>query len=203
MEIADKLVQSGRLGRKTNAGWYSYSEEGIPRYDKFVDKIILAESENASITRRTFTMDEIQRRLILSMINEAAKILSEKIAQSTLDIDLVTVLGYGFPRWRGGLMHHANNIGWKYIFESLEKLCREDEIFGNQAILFFTFQRMKNNTLFNGRRKHQSLWLTSNFLVMTVEIGLKLSPTNFCPVYINLGSSTCFPSIKALTSTLR
>ena len=62
------------------------------------------------------------------MINEAADILYEGIAQSARDIDLVTVSGYGFPRWRGGLMHYADTIGVKRVVEELEALAKEDPI---------------------------------------------------------------------------
>jgi 3-hydroxyacyl-CoA dehydrogenase len=49
---------------------------------------------------------------LLAMISEATAILAEGIAQRPQDIDLVLVHGYGFPRWRGGLMHYADRSGW-------------------------------------------------------------------------------------------
>ena len=62
------------------------------------------------------------------MINEAADILDEGIAQSARDIDLVTVFGYGFPRWRGGLMHYADTIGAKAIVSKLNELAKDDPV---------------------------------------------------------------------------
>lgn len=62
------------------------------------------------------------------MINEAAAILDEGIAQNTSDIDLVSVLGYGFPRWRGGLMHYAESLGSEAVLNALEILEKEDPI---------------------------------------------------------------------------
>jgi len=62
------------------------------------------------------------------MINEAADLLDEGIAQSARDIDLVTVFGYGFPRWRGGLMHHADTVGAKTIVAQLTELAKEDPV---------------------------------------------------------------------------
>ena len=50
------------------------------------------------------------------------------IAQSAADIDLVTVFGYGFPRWRGGLMHFADRLGATDILDGLEELAREDPL---------------------------------------------------------------------------
>jgi 3-hydroxyacyl-CoA dehydrogenase len=62
------------------------------------------------------------------MINEAAEILDQGIAQSAADIDLVSVYGYGFPRWRGGLMHYAETLGLELIVTKLEALESVDPV---------------------------------------------------------------------------
>jgi 3-hydroxyacyl-CoA dehydrogenase len=60
------------------------------------------------------------------MINEGANILQEGIAQNASDIDLVSILGYGFPRWRGGLMHYANQLGMATILAGFKNVSTED-----------------------------------------------------------------------------
>jgi 3-hydroxyacyl-CoA dehydrogenase len=125
--IGDRLVEAGRLGRKTGAGWYNHAG-GARAPDPAVEEVILAEARAAGVTRRTFAPEEISRRLVLAMINEAAAILDEGIAQSAADIDLVTVHGYGFPRWRGGLMHHADVIGAPALRDALAALAAEDAV---------------------------------------------------------------------------
>ena len=45
-----------------------------------------------------FTDDEIEHRLLLPMINEAVKVLSEGITDSADTIDLATVFGLGLDR---------------------------------------------------------------------------------------------------------
>ena len=59
------------------------------------------------ITRRVLGDDEIVRRALLAMANEAACLLSEGVAQRASDIDVAMVHGYGFPRWEGGPVHWA------------------------------------------------------------------------------------------------
>src|SRR3546814_14119494 len=59
-------------------------------------------------------------RMIFALINEAAKILAEGIAARPSDIDVVWVYGYGFPRWRGGPLAYADEIGLPYIVERLD-----------------------------------------------------------------------------------
>ena len=126
--IADRMVELGKLGKKTGAGWYRYPGGNGKVEDPIVADLCIEEAWFAKVTRRDIPADEIRHRLVLAMINEAADILAEGIAQSATDIDLVTVAGYGFPRWRGGLMHHADTIGAAAILEGLRELEREDPI---------------------------------------------------------------------------
>lgn len=126
--IADRMIELGKLGRKTGAGWYRYPGGGGRVDDPIVADLALEEAHFASIKRVDYTPDEIRQRLLLAMINEAADVLQEGIAESAQDIDLVTVFGYGFPRWRGGLMHYADTLGTKNIVAQLEKLCEEDPV---------------------------------------------------------------------------
>ena len=105
VKIADRICELGRFGQKTGSGWYEYpkgSRKGIP--DPIVEKIIAEEREAAGITPRSFTMAEIQSRVLQAMVSEGQKILDEGIARSASDIDMAFILGYGFPRWRGGPM---------------------------------------------------------------------------------------------------
>lgn len=126
--IADRMVELGKLGKKTGAGWYRYPGGKGKVEDPIVADLALEESHFEKRTRTDYTADEIRHRLALAMINEAADILSEGIAQSAQDIDLVTVFGYGFPRWRGGLMCHADTLGPKKILSDLKELCAEDPL---------------------------------------------------------------------------
>jgi len=127
VHIADKMVEAGRLGRKTGLGWYSYANDGKAATDSLVDALIVAEAGHAGITRRHFSNDEIVKRLLLAMINEGANILQEAVAQNASDIDLVSILGYGFPRWRGGLMHYADQLGMVAILAGLKDFSAEDQ----------------------------------------------------------------------------
>ena len=127
--IADEMVAAGRLGRKAGAGWYSYGEgAATPQQNPDTIALILAASARANIQRRSFNDDEISNKLILAMINEASMILDEGIANSATDIDLVSLLGYGFPRFRGGLMFHADTIGAASILAQLQALMKEDAL---------------------------------------------------------------------------
>ena len=126
--IADRMIELGKLGRKTSAGWYRYPGGGGKVEDPIVADLAIEEAHFAKISRTDYSGQEICQRLVLAMINEAADILHAGIAQSASDIDLVTVFGYGFPRWRGGLMHYADSLGVETIVAQLEVLAQEDPV---------------------------------------------------------------------------
>ena len=126
--IADHLVRAGRLGRKTGAGWYRYTANGGKDRDPATEAIIIETATSAAINRRTFTPSDIQNRLLLAMINEAANILFDGIAATASDVDIVLVHGYGFPRWRGGLLHCADQIGVDRVLEMLQMFAAEDPL---------------------------------------------------------------------------
>ena len=126
--IADRMIELGRLGRKSGAGWYRYPGGGGRVDDPIVADLAMEEAHFASIERVDYSADEIRERLLLAMINEAADLLLEGIAQNASDIDLVTIFGYGFPRWRGGLMHYADTLGAGAIVAQLKQLEKVDPV---------------------------------------------------------------------------
>ncbi|SEO05063.1 3-hydroxyacyl-CoA dehydrogenase [Gemmobacter aquatilis] len=110
--LVERLVEDyQRLGRKSGAGWYDYDAGGRAADSSLVADVIRATSEALHLTRGDFPADAIVERITLAMIAEACAILDEGIAGRPQDIDLVMIHGYGFPRWRGGLMHHADSLG--------------------------------------------------------------------------------------------
>ena len=97
------MCEAGRLGRKAGKGWYDYSTgSAIP--DPEVEQIITQERDRVGRSAQTFTGDAIMHRILTIMQNEGQAILREGIAESAADIDVVMVLGYGFPRHKGGPM---------------------------------------------------------------------------------------------------
>jgi 3-hydroxyacyl-CoA dehydrogenase len=52
-------------------------------------------------------------------INECAYCLEEGVALKPGDVDVATVMGFGFPPWRGGLMFYAERVGYQKIYDTL------------------------------------------------------------------------------------
>jgi 3-hydroxyacyl-CoA dehydrogenase len=107
-DVADALCEQGRFGQKTGAGWYRYEPGArIPLPDEKVHHLIEASARRKGITRRTMSAAEIVERALITMANEAALILAERIAERAGDIDLMLTLGYGFPTHQGGISYWA------------------------------------------------------------------------------------------------
>lgn len=101
--ILDQLCEQGRLGRKTGAGYYTYTGgKKSAAVDETVRSIIEQASKQRGITRQSLSDEAIVRRALMAMCNEAALLLAEGVARQPSDIDVVLVQGYGFPRWEGG-----------------------------------------------------------------------------------------------------
>jgi 3-hydroxyacyl-CoA dehydrogenase len=118
--VADALVEMGRLGQKSGAGYYRYDPATRARsHDPIVIELVQAQALAQHITRREIDRSEILNRLIFALVNEGARILEEGIAQRPGDIDLVYACGYGFPVHRGGPMHFADSVGLKKVLDTI------------------------------------------------------------------------------------
>ena len=121
-DLIMKLVDQGRLGQKSGAGWYRYEPgERKPLRDPEVEAFIVAESARLGIERQPISEEEILKRCLYGMINEGAKLLEQGIALRAGDIDVVYVTGYGFPAEQAGPMYLADRIGVASICEDVKR----------------------------------------------------------------------------------
>lgn len=118
--VADKLVEMGRLGQKSGAGFYKYDPATRARAsDPEVETLIREEALKLGVEQRQFSDEEILQRCFYPLVNEGALILAEGIAQRPSDIDVVYVYGYAFPVAKGGPMFWADQIGLKQIYDRI------------------------------------------------------------------------------------
>jgi 3-hydroxyacyl-CoA dehydrogenase len=120
LPIADKLVEMGRYGQKTGAGWYRYEKgDRTPHPDPEVAAIIKSVAAEMGVPQKTFSETEILQRLLFASVNEACRILEEGKAYRASDVDVMWLHGFGFPRYRGGLMYWADGIGVRNVYNQV------------------------------------------------------------------------------------
>jgi 3-hydroxyacyl-CoA dehydrogenase len=120
MPIADMIVEAGRLGQKTGAGWFRYEKgDRTPHPDPELARMIKEKAAELGIPQRSFSDEEILHRLLFASVNEACKILEEGKAYRASDIDVMWLNGFGFPRYRGGLMYWADGIGVAEVYRQI------------------------------------------------------------------------------------
>lgn len=124
-KTADLLCEKGRFGQKTGAGWYDYvpgKRDAIPNAE--VVTMIEEHRKALGITPRKISDEEIVQRLVFSLVNEAAHILEEGIANKASDIDIVYIFGYGFPAYRGGPMNYADQVGLFNVVQAMNRFAQ-------------------------------------------------------------------------------
>ena len=133
---ADKICEAGNFGQKTGKGYYNYAagaKARVPNPD--VMDLIAAERVGLGTKSRDFTEDQIVRRYMAAMVNEAAKVVGEGIARRPLDVDMTLLFGYGFPRYRGGPLMWADIVGLPELLADIEGYAQQNAAFWAAAPL--------------------------------------------------------------------
>lgn len=133
---ADKICEAGNFGQKTGKGYYDYAagaKARVPNPD--VMDLIAAERVGLGTKSRDFTEDQIVRRYMAAMVNEAAKVVGEGIACRPLDVDMTLLFGYGFPRYRGGPLMWADIVGLPELLADIEGYAQQNAAFWAAAPL--------------------------------------------------------------------
>jgi len=129
------------LGRKTGAGFYKYEGKAQTRNDSLSQwrRALHGEPEGAEgpnippdwhrDPRLRLNDEELARRLIFLMVNEAARCVEEKVVESAEDADYGMILGTGFAPFRGGPLRYAEHYGLNKVVEELERLAQSEEKF--------------------------------------------------------------------------
>jgi 3-hydroxyacyl-CoA dehydrogenase/enoyl-CoA hydratase/3-hydroxybutyryl-CoA epimerase len=115
-----RMSEEGYKGRKNKQGFYHYPGEGGKKNKKEVNLNVYKFFGGA--TRKKQNPAEIQNRLTLVMVNEAAHCLQDGILNSPRDGDLGAILGLGFPPFLGGPFRYIDRTGATQVLSLLEDL---------------------------------------------------------------------------------
>jgi 3-hydroxyacyl-CoA dehydrogenase/enoyl-CoA hydratase/3-hydroxybutyryl-CoA epimerase len=110
-----RMLGATRLGRKNGRGFYRYQQGHKAGVDKSVYPLLGVRPSGAD-------PDLVQRRLVYSMLNEAALACAENVVRSPRDADIGAVFGIGFPAFRGGPLRMIDDVGPGRVVEILYQL---------------------------------------------------------------------------------
>lgn len=123
------LIAAGRLGKKTGHGFYRHDRLGKKR-PQISD---LNHFHQKGTSTHAFTGDQIVDRLVLAMVNEAARCLEESVVASAADLDLAMVFGTGFAPFRGGPARYADALGIAEVVRRLQGIGQANDVLARGA----------------------------------------------------------------------
>ena len=120
---AKMVVEFGRLGRKSHAGFYDYLADGQKRLwpglaEQFPAKV-------GADGMAMISLEEIIERLILVQSVETARCLEEKVLRAPIDADVGAILGWGYPAFRGGPVGWLHTLGLPAAVAALDRLAAQ------------------------------------------------------------------------------
>jgi 3-hydroxyacyl-CoA dehydrogenase len=119
--VSEAVAAEGWLGQKTGKGVYVYGEDRrTPLPNPDLPGLVARVAKEHGVTQREVSDEEIVERMVLPLINIGAQILDEGVAYRASDIDVVWTSGYGFPRWRGGPMFYADELGLDHVLARIK-----------------------------------------------------------------------------------
>ena len=114
------MVEAGLLGRKSKRGFYIYGGKGEPEVNGELAKYV--ESAATSELNR----EQLQERMALVMLNEAARCIEEEVVSAPDDVDFAMIMGTGFAPFRGGPLRYTDALGAAHVVDRLDQLASSD-----------------------------------------------------------------------------
>ncbi|RHW75283.1 fatty acid oxidation complex subunit alpha FadJ [Colwellia sp. RSH04] len=125
-----KLLEDGRLGKKSGKGFYTYSTAKVSPLKKLLKK------SGKQVDESIYTLlnitpsgkldsEEVAKRCTYMMLNEAARCLDEGIVRNARDGDIGAIFGIGFPPFLGGPFRYIDSLGAQHIVSQLNQWTKE------------------------------------------------------------------------------
>jgi 3-hydroxyacyl-CoA dehydrogenase / enoyl-CoA hydratase / 3-hydroxybutyryl-CoA epimerase len=140
--IIEAMDEHKLYGKKTGKGFYLYNGK-MTKPNPEVNKLLTPLKKDKAHLSTT----EMRERTLFVMINEAARCLQENIVDNPDYLDMALIMGVGFPPFRGGLLHYADELGINYVVNQLKYLQEQHGIRFAPCELLVDMQR-NNKTFF-------------------------------------------------------
>jgi 3-hydroxyacyl-CoA dehydrogenase/alkylation response protein AidB-like acyl-CoA dehydrogenase/enoyl-CoA hydratase/carnithine racemase len=115
-EMLSKMIQAGMLGRKSGRGFYLHRKGKPPQPNAHVASFC------GNRTPSALSRKDLQERMVLLMVNEAARCLEEQVVTEPADVDFAMIMGTGFAPFRGGPLRYADTVGIPTLVAAMDRL---------------------------------------------------------------------------------
>jgi 3-hydroxyacyl-CoA dehydrogenase/enoyl-CoA hydratase/3-hydroxybutyryl-CoA epimerase len=119
--VLDRLVAEKKLGKKTGLGFYTHP--GGKHHARVIEE---QENYRTSDKMGNHSREDLQERMMLVMLNEAARCIEEEVVSAPEDIDFAMIMGTGFAPFRGGPLRYLDSLGLDKVITALRHLAEED-----------------------------------------------------------------------------
>lgn len=120
-EVLSKMMTDELLGKKNGKGFYLHNKKGKePVVNPSIDKY------KSGTACAKLTREELRTRMVLLMINEAARCLEGGIVEEAADVDFGMIMGTGFAPFLGGPLRFADSVGIPHIVDEMKRLADEE-----------------------------------------------------------------------------
>ena len=141
-----QLHDMKRLGQKTGKGWYTYGKGGRAQPDSAAITPVLQQARKdarspPSLSDASVSDADVVEMVLFPVVNEFCRLLDERMINSHGDVDVVSVMGYGFPAFRGGVMWWAQDGvegGFAHVHARLQHFARTLGKDNPQIAAFYT-----------------------------------------------------------------
>ena len=115
------MFENNRYGHKTAKGYYVYEQDKKGKPKKVVDPTVYELIAPVVAARKEFDAQEIIDRCMIPMVNEIARCLEEGIVATAAEADMASIMGIGFPPFRGGACRYVDQVGIANYVAACEK----------------------------------------------------------------------------------
>lgn len=121
--LGHQLAKAGRLGQKTGSGYYNYANKKTEQQTDALAPFVKQAREDAGNPKLPFKVNDqvIQEIVLFPIVNESLRIVAEGHVLRSSDVDICSIMGYGFPSYRGGVIFWGKQVGFKHIANRLRQ----------------------------------------------------------------------------------
>jgi 3-hydroxyacyl-CoA dehydrogenase / enoyl-CoA hydratase / 3-hydroxybutyryl-CoA epimerase len=116
-DVLPRMIEKRWLGRKSGKGFYDYQIKGKETLNPHMNEFQALQAPQVDDA-------ELRDRLVLLMVNEAARCLEEGVVTAPEDVDFGMIMGTGWAPFRGGPLNYADSTGLPAVVARLQELQR-------------------------------------------------------------------------------